>query len=80
MKAWAEVDWAWELVDIAGRRMSERNRTDVYTAIGAGDSYAAIDVLLTTIAPAKLALPAVLLAQIIEWLNAYARIIPIRLG
>lgn len=72
MEEWAGVDLAWEPVDIAGRRLSERNPTDVCTAIGAGDSYAAIDTLLTTIAHAKLALSPMLLAQIIEWLNAYA--------
>jgi hypothetical protein len=69
---WAEADLAWELVEIARHYIPERNRTEVYTAIGAGDCYAAIDTLLDTIARASVVVPPVLVARIVDWLNAYA--------
>jgi hypothetical protein len=42
----AESDLAWELADAVGRRVSDRQRTQLYAAIGSGDSYTAIDIAM----------------------------------
>jgi hypothetical protein len=44
----------------------------VYTAIGAGYSYAAIGTLLKTIHRASVPLSPALLARLADWLNGYA--------
>jgi hypothetical protein len=69
---WAESDLAWELAQIAGLHVPDCNRTDVFAAIGAGDSYAAIGTLLETTVHASVPVPPALLARIVNWLDAYA--------
>jgi hypothetical protein len=68
---WAEASLAWDLVEIAGLHILERNRAEVHTAIGAGDCYAAIGTLLETIVSARLVVPRALVVRIADWLNAY---------
>ena len=68
----AETDLAWELAEIACLLIPHRDRTRVYTAIGAGDSYSAIGTLLTTIHRARVPLSPALLARLADWLNGYA--------
>jgi len=68
----AETDLAWDLVELVSLHISERNRTDVYTAIGAGDCYAAIGTLLETIVGASLPVPFALAARVNDWHHPYA--------
>lgn len=49
MDAWTETDLAWELAEVAGDVFAERDRVEVYSAIGAGNSYTAIGLLLGAI-------------------------------
>ena len=67
----AETDLAWELAEIAGFHIPEPDRSAVFTAIGAGDCYTAIDALLETIVQASVPVPPSLVARIGDWLNAY---------
>lgn len=67
----AETDLAWSLAELAVHQISERNRTDVYTAIGAGDCYTAICTLLETIVRASVPVPFALAARINDWHRAY---------
>jgi len=60
----AETDLAWDLVELVSLHISERNRTDVYTAIGAGDWCAAIGTLLETIVQASIPVPFALAARV----------------
>lgn len=69
---WAETDLAWELAEIACLLIPDRDRTEVYTAIGAGDSYAAIRTLLKTIDRASVPVSPALLTRLADWLNVYA--------
>jgi hypothetical protein len=69
---WAETDLAWELAEIACLLMPDRDRIEVYTAIGAGYSYTAIGTLLRTIDREDVAISAVLAARLADWLSAYA--------
>ncbi|HTQ22898.1 hypothetical protein [Mycobacterium sp.] len=71
MDDWAETDLAWELAEIACLLMPERDRIEVYTAIGAGYSYTAIGTLLRTIDRADVAISPALEARLDEWLSAY---------
>jgi hypothetical protein len=68
----AETDLAWDLVALVGLHISERNRTDVYTAIGAGDCYAAIGTLLETIVRASVPVPFTLALRVNAWHRPYA--------
>lgn len=72
MDDWAETDLAWELAQIACLLIPDRDRTKVYTAIGAGYSYAAIGTLLKTIDRARVPVSPALIARLVDWLNAYA--------
>jgi hypothetical protein len=69
---WAESDLAWELAEIASVHIPDCDRTDVFTAIGGGDSYAAIATLLETIVHASVPVSPALVARIVNWLDAYA--------
>ena len=71
MDDWAETDLAWDLAEIAGFHIPEADRNAVFTAIGAGDCYAAIDALLETIVQASLPVHPSLVARIDDWFNAY---------
>lgn len=72
MDHWTETDLAWELTETACSLFPESERIDLYIAIGAGYSYNAIAMLLTTIERANVPLSAALTARLAEWLNAYA--------
>lgn len=69
---WAETELAWELAEVASLLIPDRERIDVYTAIGAGYSYTAINALLETIVGAGVRVPPALVARLADWLNAYA--------
>jgi len=68
----AETQLAWDLAELASAHISERDRTDVHTAIGGGDCYAAIGTLLKTIVRARVPVPATLAARIDDWRAPYA--------
>jgi hypothetical protein len=72
MDVWAESDLAWEMAELAGLHIPDCNRTDVFAAIGGGDSCAAIGTLLETIVHASVPVSPALLARIVNWLDAYA--------
>jgi hypothetical protein len=72
MDDWAETDLAWELAEIACSLIPDRDRVEVYTAIGAGYSYTAIDTLLKTIDREDVAISPALAARLADWLSAYA--------
>lgn len=72
MEDWAENDLAWEIATWASRNTAARDPDELYTTIGAGDSYAAISMLLETIARAGVPMPPRLVTQIRAWLEAYA--------
>jgi hypothetical protein len=67
----AETDLAWDLAEIAGFHIPEPDRAAVFTAIGAGDCYTAINALLETIVQVSVPVPPSLVARIGDWLNAY---------
>jgi len=67
----AETQLAWDLAELASVHISERDRTDVHTAIGGGDCYAAIGTLLKTIIRARVPVPSALAARITDWRAPY---------
>jgi hypothetical protein len=68
----AETQLAWDLAELASLHISERDLTDVHTAIGGGDCYAAIGTLLKTIVRARMPVPFTLAARINDWRAPYA--------
>jgi hypothetical protein len=68
---WAETELAWDLAEIAGFHIAEPDRTAVFTAIGAGDCYTAINALLETIVQVSVPVPPSLVSRIGDWLDAY---------
>lgn len=69
---WAESDLAWQLAEVACLLLPDRDRVEVYTAIGAGYNYGAIEAMLETVVRAGTPVPPALLARIADWLNGYA--------
>ncbi len=68
---WAESDLAWELADAISPLLAERDRDQLYATIGSGDSYAAIDTALQTMAHESFPVPPELVAKLVTWLHAY---------
>jgi hypothetical protein len=68
---WAEADLAWELADAISPLLAERDRDQLYATIGSGDSYAAIDTVLQTMAHESFPVPPELVAKLVTWLHAY---------
>ena len=71
MGDWTESDLAWELADAISPLLAERDRAQLYGAIGSGDSYTAIDTLLQTMAHQRLAIPTEFVPKLNGWLDAY---------
>lgn len=72
MDDWTESDLAWELADVISPLLGERDRAQLYGAIGSGDSSTAIDTLLQTMAHQRLPIPTEFIPQLTGWLDAYA--------
>jgi hypothetical protein len=68
---WAESDLAWELAEVVGPVLADRDRDELYVTIGSGSSYAAIDTLLQMIVQRRLPVSVALVARIDVWSNAY---------
>ncbi len=68
----AESDLAWELADAISPLLADRDRSQFYAAIGSGDSYAAIDTALQTMAQQSAPIPSELITKLTNWLGAYA--------
>ena len=69
---WAESDLAWELADAISPLLADSDRAQLYATIGSGESYAAIDTVLQTIAYQSLSIPTELISKLTNWLDAYA--------
>jgi len=69
---WAECDLAWDLADAISVVVSDRERSELYTIIGGGDSYRAIDTLLGIVARVDVLVSPDLVQKLTDWLAAYA--------
>ena len=67
-----EAEVAWSLVDAARPYLYTTERNDVFIAIGVGETFAAIGVLLDVITRVDARLEARLAARLWTWLDAYA--------
>jgi hypothetical protein len=68
----AEYDLAWDLAAAVDPVLTADDRVDIFTKIGAGDTYAAIEQLLSCAQKLDFALGPELLARAAAWLAAYA--------
>jgi hypothetical protein len=62
---------AWALADAAKPHLNPVERTDVYVAIGVGETFAAVRYLITSAAEKRIALPAQLVQGCQSWLDLY---------
>jgi hypothetical protein len=67
-----EVGLAWALANTVDVYLSIVERHDLYIAIGIGETFAAISLLITVIAREKATLPRDLLCALTAWLDCYA--------
>ena len=67
-----ETSLAWALADAAKPHLNVVERSDVYVAIGVGDTFAAIHSLITSPAGRRIAIPAQLVRECHGWLDFYA--------
>lgn len=63
---------AWELAQLATEHLTYSEHTDVYVAIGAGDTYVAIALLLVILAHRRVGIPESVPPRVNSWLDAYA--------
>jgi len=68
----AEAKLAWALADAASVCFTADDNIGVYTALGAGEAYAAIVRTLVIAARARHSLPATLISELTTWLDGYA--------
>jgi hypothetical protein len=73
MDDWAQTDLAWEPAEVACLLIPDRDRIEMYIAIGAGYSYSAIDALLETVTGASVPVSPALVARLAEWLATYTQ-------
>jgi hypothetical protein len=67
-----EAEVAWSLADAARLSLDTTERNDVFIAIGIGETFAAICLLLDAITRADTRVEARLAARLWTWLDAYA--------
>ncbi len=67
-----EAEVAWSLADTARLCLDTAERNDVFIAIGIGETFAAISLLLDAITRADARVEARLAARLWTWLDAYA--------
>ncbi|MCV7225220.1 hypothetical protein [Mycolicibacterium komossense] len=72
MESTAEYDLAWDLAAAVDAVLTAADRADIYAKIGAGDTYGAIEHLLSCAQQLESALIPDLLTRANAWLNAYA--------
>jgi hypothetical protein len=63
---------AWELAHLATEHLTSREHTDVYVAIGAGDTHVAIALLLEILVRHRVGIPESVPPRVTSWLDAYA--------
>jgi hypothetical protein len=68
---WAESDLAWEVADAISPLLADRERAELYAAVGSGESYAVIGTVLQIIAHKSLPVPNELITKLTNWLDAY---------
>jgi hypothetical protein len=66
-----ETALAWALADAASACFTEHDQTTIYTALGAGETYAAIVRTLTIAVRARHSLPTNLITELTTWLDGY---------
>jgi hypothetical protein len=67
-----DVEVAWTLVDETSHWFTDADRVNVYSALGAGDSYSAIVHALDIAVQMRQPLPATLIADLSAWIEGYA--------
>jgi hypothetical protein len=68
-----ETNLAWALVDAARPHLAESERSRVFVAVGAGDTFAAIRILLKLLSAKRIPLRADLVRRCTTWLGTYSR-------
>lgn len=71
MNNFQEVNLAWSLIDAAKPKLDPRERRHVFVTVGAGDSFAAIRLLLKLIVAKQIPLSRELVQTCVTWLEAY---------
>jgi hypothetical protein len=67
-----EIKLAWALADAASTCFTDADHISVYTALGAGEAYAAIVRTLAIAVRARYSLPTNLIIELTTWLDGYA--------
>lgn len=67
----SEATLAWALVDVVSICFTADDRLGIYTALGAGETYSAIQRMLVIAVRRRYRLPATLIAALTGWLDCY---------
>jgi hypothetical protein len=67
----SESELAWALADAVSVCFTGRDRLGIYTALGAGETYTAIETMLDITVRKRYPLPAKLISALAIWLGCY---------
>jgi hypothetical protein len=68
-----ETKLAWTLIEVAKPHLSDHDRDNIFVIIGAGETFAAMRILLELVANKRIAVPTELMRRCTAWLTTYAR-------
>lgn len=66
-----ETNLAWAVVEAVKPHLSVRDRSHVFVAVGAGDTFHAIRILLKLASLKGIPMPVELIQRCVSWLNGY---------
>lgn len=71
-RAVSDPEMAWLLVDAAASCLTGDERTEFFVELGSGESYLAIEHILTAVVSSRTRLPVAVLSALTTWLHGYS--------
>jgi hypothetical protein len=68
----SDAEMAWLLVDAAASCLADVERTGFFVELGSGESYLAIEHILTAVISSRTRLPVTVLSALTSWLHGYS--------
>jgi hypothetical protein len=67
----ADIQLAWELAEVGARHLDATERDNLYVAIGAGETFKAVESLMHAVVGNGVALRAETITRLLAWLDGY---------
>ena len=67
----ADIQLAWELAEVGARHLDATERENLFVAIGAGETFKAVESLMHAVVGNGVALRAETITRLLAWLDGY---------